>query len=330
MEKRRIGKSEIKVSAMGIGCWAIGGPAFEKDGTPIGWGDVKDEESIGGLYAALDNGITLFDTSNMYGTGHSERLIGQVIKGHREEIILSSKFGWVFDSSTRTKLGWDISPIYVRKSLEGTLKRLGTDYLDVYFLHVPFPEADQVGETIEILEQLVDEGKIRTYGWSTDDVNRARAFAPGKHCGVVQHGQNIFEYDKEMLALCEEYDLASFNRGPLAMGLLTGKFKENTILKDNDIRGKNAPSYMKFFKDGKPNPEWLNRVEAIRDILTEGGRTPAQGALGWLWAKNQRMIPIPGFKNARQVKDNARAMEFGPLTQKQMEEIEKLLDREEK
>ncbi len=330
MEKRRIGKSEIKVSAMGIGCWAIGGPAFEKDGTPIGWGDVKDEESIGGLYAALDNGITLFDTSNMYGTGHSESLIGQVIKGHREEIILSSKFGWVFDSATRTKLGWDISPVYVRKSLEGTLKRLGTDYLDVYFLHVPFPEADQVGETIEILEQLVDEGKIRTYGWSTDDVNRARAFAPGKHCGVVQHGQNIFEYDKEMLALCEEYDLASFNRGPLAMGLLTGKFKENTILKDNDIRGKNAPSYMKFFKDGKPNPEWLNRVEAIRDILTEGGRTPAQGALGWLWAKNQRMIPIPGFKNARQVKDNARAMEFGPLTQKQMEEIEKLLDREEK
>ena len=91
IEKRVIGKSGIEVSAMGIGCWAIGGPAFEKDGTPIGWGDVKDENSIAGLNAAIDMGITLFDTSNMYGTGHSESLIGQVIKGRRDKVVLSSK-----------------------------------------------------------------------------------------------------------------------------------------------------------------------------------------------------------------------------------------------
>ena len=330
IEKRVIGKSGIEVSAMGTGCWAIGGPAFEKDGTPIGWGDVNDEDSLAGLNMALDMGITLFDTSNMYGTGHSESLIGQAMKGRRDQVVLSSKFGWVFDPAIRTKLGWDISPEYIRQSLEGSLKRLGTDYLDVYFLHVPFPEADQVDEVVDTLEELVKEGKIRTYGWSTDDVNRAKAFSRGEHCGVVQHGQNIFEYNQEMLDLCEKNDWASFNRGPLAMGLLTGKFKPDTTLKDNDIRGKNAPTYMKFFKDGKPNPEWLARVEAIREILTAGGRTPAQGALGWLWAKNKRMIPIPGFKNPKQVQDNAKAMEFGPLTPKQMEEIEQLLDREEK
>ncbi len=310
---------------MGIGCWAIGGPAFEKDGTPIGWGDVKDENSIAGLNAAIDMGITLFDTSNMYGTGHSESLIGQVIKGRRDKVVLSSKFGWVFDPATRTKLGWDVSPSYIRESLEGSLKRLGTDYLDVYFLHVPFVDKDDTAEIRETLEALVAEGKIRTYGWSTDEVEKARVFAPGAHCNVIQYSENIFEDNAEMIALCEEYGLAGFNRAPLAMGMLTGKFKTDTTLKDNDIRGKNAPEYMKFFKDGKPAPEFLTRVEAIREILTEGGRTPAQGALGWLWARSGCTIPIPGFKTEKQVADNVKAMEFGALTKRQMEEIDRIL-----
>lgn len=329
IKKRKIGKSGIEVSAMGTGCWAIGGPAFEKDGTPIGWGDVNDEESLAGLETAIDMGITLFDTSNMYGTGHSESLLGQAIKGRRDRLVLSTKFGWVFDPATRTKLGWDVSPVYIRKSLEDSLKRLGTDYIDIYFLHTPFPDPALGEKVTETLEELVQEGKIRTYGWSTDDPEKAAAFAPKEHCHVVQHGQNIFEWNRGMMELCEKYDLASFNRSPLAMGLLTGKFKANTTLKDNDIRGKNAPEYMKFFKDGKPDPQWLAKVEAIREIVTAGGRTPAQGALGWLWAKSERIIPIPGFKTSKQVMDNAKAMEFGPLTPGQMDEIEALLDRKE-
>ncbi len=120
---------------MGIGCWAIGGPAFEKDGTPIGWGDVNDEDSAAGLETALEMGITLLDTSNMYGTGHSESLIGQVIKGRRDSVVLSTKFGWVFDPATRTKLGWDVSPAYIRRSLEGSLERLGTDYIEFCVFH---------------------------------------------------------------------------------------------------------------------------------------------------------------------------------------------------
>ncbi len=312
---------------MGTGCWAIGGPAFEKDGTPIGWGDVKDEDSIRGLETALDMGITLFDTSNMYGTGHSETLIGQVIKGRRDKVVISTKFGWVFDPATRTKLGWDVSPEYIRKSCEGSLKRLGTDYIDVYFLHVPFCENERAPQVCDTLEELVKEGKIRTYGWSTDKVDSARVFAGREHCAVVQFGENIFEDNAEMIGLAAQNDMACFCRGPLAMGLLTGKFKADSTLKDNDIRGKNAPDYMKFFKDGKPNPEFLSKVEAIREILTEGGRTPAQGALGWLWARSDRTIPIPGFKTPKQIQDNARAMEFGPLTEKQMSEISRLLSQ---
>ena len=325
MEKRRIGKSGIEVSAMGTGCWAIGGPAFEKDGTPIGWGNVNDEDSIRGLEAAIDMGITLFDTSNMYGTGHSESLIGQVIKGRRDKVVISTKFGWVFDAGTRTKLGWDVSPSYIRESCEGSLKRLGTDYIDVYFLHVYFCDRERAAGVMETLEELVAEGKIRTYGWSTDDVKSAGVFAAGAHCGAVEHSENIFEDNADMLSLCEEYDLASLNRGPLAMGLLTGKFKPDSTLKDNDIRGKNAPEYMKFFKDGRPNPEFLAKAEAIRDILTEGGRTPAQGALGWLWARSQRTVPIPGFKTPKQIMDNARALEYGPLSDRQMMEIGQIL-----
>ncbi len=310
---------------MGIGCWAIGGPAYEKDGTPIGWGDVNDEDSVAGLETALEMGITLLDTSNMYGTGHSERLIGQVIQGRRDSVVLSTKFGWVFDPASRTKLGWDVSPAYIRRSLEGSLERLGTDYIDVYFLHVPFVDKDDTAEIRETLEELVQEGKIRTYGWSIDDVEKAGMFAPDPHCGVIQYSENIFEDNARMIALCEKYGLAGFNRAPLAMGMLTGKFKADSTLKDNDIRGKNAPEYMKFFKDGKPAPEFLKRVESIREILTEGGRTPAQGALGWLWARSGCTIPIPGFKTKKQVMDNVKAMEFGALTARQMEEIDRLL-----
>lgn len=323
--KRMIGKSGIEVSPLGAGCWAIGGLAFEKDGTPIGWGDVDDKESVAGLEAAIDLGITLFDTSNMYGTGHSERLIGQVIRGRRDKVVLSTKFGWVFDPETRTKLGWDVSPGYIRQSCEDSLRRLGTDYIDVYFLHVYFCDPEKAREVRDTLEELVREGKIRTYGWSTDAVESARVFAPGTHCGAVQHNQNLFEDNGAMLELCEQYNLASFNRGPLAMGLLTGKFRPDTRLKDNDIRGMNAPDYMKYFKSGKPNPEFLQKMEAVRDILTAGGRTPAQGALGWLWARSGHTIPIPGFKNRRQVMDNAKAMEFGPLSPEQMRQVDSVL-----
>lgn len=195
----------------------------------------------------------------------------------------------------------------------------------MYFLHVPFVDKDDTAEIRATLEELVQEGKIRTYGWSIDDVEKAEVFAPDPHCGVIQYSENIFEDNAQMIALCEQYGLAGFNRAPLAMGMLTGKFKADSTLKDNDIRGKNAPEYMKFFQDGKPAPEFLKRVESIREILTEGGRTLAQGALGWLWARSGCTIPIPGFKTKKQVMDNVKAMEFGAFTARQMKEIDRLL-----
>lgn len=323
MFTKKIGNTNIEVSAMGIGCWAIGGPAYNPDHSAIGWGDVNDEDSMKGLHAAIDAGITLFDTSNMYGCGHSEMLLGKALKGRRDRAVISTKFGWVFDPARRMKIGIDLSPAYIRKSLEGSLKRLQTDYIDVYFLHVPTCSIEETECVRETLNSLVEEGKIRTYGWSVDDAARAKCFAEEKFCQVLQFSENIFEDNREMEKLVEDYQIAGFNRSPLAMGLLTGKFSTGSRIDMNDIRGRKGGS--PFFKEGGVDFQYLKKVDAIREILTQGGRTPAQGALGWVWARSKCNIPIPGFKNIRQVNDNVKALDFGLLSESQMQEIESIL-----
>ena len=130
-----------------------------------------------------------------------------------------------------------------------------------------------------------------------------------------------------MLAICEQQNLAAINRGPLAMGLLTGKYTATTQPSADDVRGEKSPAWMKYFQDGKPGPEWLQKMETVREILASGGRTLAQGALAWLWARSATTLPIPGFRTVAQVEENCRAMEFGPLTANQMVEIEGILGR---
>jgi aryl-alcohol dehydrogenase-like predicted oxidoreductase len=130
-----------------------------------------------------------------------------------------------------------------------------------------------------------------------------------------------------MIAFCEKHNMAAINRGPLAMGLLTGKYGPDTKIPADDVRGKKSPGWMKYFKNGKPSPDWMSMRDATLDILTSNGRTVAQGALAWIWARTTQTIPIPGFRTVKQVEENARAMEFGPLTQEQMSRIEIILHR---
>ena len=137
----------------------------------------------------------------------------------------------------------------------------------------------------------------------------------------------MLDDSKEVIAVCEKYDLVAINRGPLAMVLLTDKYSVSTKPSTDDVRGEKSPSWMKYFKDGKPNPEWLNKMESARAILTSGGRTLAQGALAWLWARSEQTIPIPGFRTVEQVEENCAALQFGPLAEHQMIEIESLLER---
>jgi aryl-alcohol dehydrogenase-like predicted oxidoreductase len=324
--KRTLGRLGVDVSALGMGCWAIGGP-FWRGETPHGWGEVDDRESTRAIHRALDLGITFFDTANVYGAGHSERVLGKALGKRRKDVVIATKFSNLFDEKTRQVTGSDASPEGIRKACSDSLRRLATDVIDLLQFHDGGYAMDKAPIVRETLEELVREGKIRAYGWSTDSAERAELFAQGKRCAAIQVQLNVLADNPAVIAVCEKQGLAAINRGPLAMGLLTGRYSAETRPADDDVRGAKAPSWMSFFKDGKPSPEWLAKRDAVRQVLESGGRTLAQGALAWLWARSPRTIPIPGFRTVKQVEENAAAMERGPLAPAQMQEIERILQR---
>ena len=315
MNTRTLGRSNIDVSALGMGCWAIGGPFWRGD-KPVGWGDVDDAESMRAIARALELGVTLFDTSDVYGCGHSERILGDALRGRRDQVVIATKFGNVFDEQTRQITDASGDPAHIRAACDASLRRLQTDYIDLYQFHLGGYDLDKTDDVIATLEELVDAGKIRWYGWSTDDPERAAKFAEGPHCAAIQQRLNLFEGNEETLGICEENNLASLNRGPLAMGLLTGKFSADSTLPANDVRAGNGWD----FRSGE-QARRLAALDEMRTVLTRDGRTLAQAAIGWLWAHSNATIPIPGFKNVAQVEENAGALAYGPLSNGQMVEL---------
>lgn len=326
--KRILGKSAIEVSALGMGCWAIGGPWVYDNGTdppyPGGWGKIDDNESIRAIHASLDMGINFFDTAANYGTGHSEQVLAKALTGQRDKAVIATKFGYIIDEET--KVVWkDDAKVLVnlRKDCEDSLRRLNTDYIDLYQFHVGDFAVEDAGEVRDLLEELVKEGKIRWYGWSTDSSEAAKVFAKGEHCTAIQqaiHWATQYDY-APTLNVCEDNNLASIIRGPLGMGLLSGKFKNADVeLPDDDVR------HDWDQKEGRI-ADIIQAVEDLREVLTSDGRTLAQGALGWLWARSPVTVPIPGFKSVAQVKENAGALEFGALNTSHMEQIDELLGR---
>ncbi len=326
--KRRLGRSGIEVSAMGLGCWAIGGP-FQMNGKPDGWGAVDDQESIRAIHMAIDLGVTFFDTADVYGIGHSETVLGQAIKDRRDSLVIATKFGYTYSQEQGAITGANTTPDYIRWACEASLQRLQTDYIDLYQLHVGGLAPDQAVVVWATLEQLQQEGLIRSYGWSTDNTEHAHAFAAQSNGTAIQHPANVFLDSSEILASCTQHNLASINNGPLAMGFLSGKFNASSHLAADDVRG-GGHDWVTYFVDGKPRQEFLDKLAVIREILASNGRTPAQGALAWLWGRSEHTIPIPGFKTTKQVEENAMAMHFGSLSNDQMQEIERLLLRKQK
>ncbi|MFF6823133.1 aldo/keto reductase [Streptomyces longwoodensis] len=322
---RPLGRSGITVSALGFGCWAIGGEWWDADGQPLGWGAVDDDESVRAVRRALDLGVTFFDTADCYGAGHSERILGRALGKRRHDVVVATKWGNLFDEDTRTATGQDASVEHARAALTASLARLGTDHVDLYQFHLSDADPVRAAELRDACEEFVSEGLIRAYAWSTDDPARAAVFAEGAHCAAVQHALNVLQDAPAMLALCEAEGLASVNRSPLAMGLLTGKRHER--LEGGDIRSW-PPAWLKGFRDGSgADPAWLARVDALRDILTSDGRTPAQGALAWIWARSPHTVPIPGFRSVAQAEQNAGALEKGPLTAAQLADVDRVLGR---
>ncbi|WP_437321066.1 aldo/keto reductase [Sorangium sp. So ce385] len=327
--KRRWESVGIETSALGLGCWAIAGK-WNDPGASWEWHGTDDAESIRALRAGIDAGVTLLDTADVYGSGHSEVLVGKAIQGIRDRVTLATKFGHVFDEEKHVNLGrTDASPAYIRRAVEGSLRRLGTDRIDLYQLHIWEHPPQKAGEVVEVLEQLVKEGKIRAYGWSTDVKASVEAFARGPHCGAAQILLNVFEGNDRLIAYGEGKGLALLCRSPLAMGMLSGRYTKGETLPRGDVRTSNF-EWITWFKDGKVNPNYARRLEAAREILTSNGRTLVQGALAWIWAKSPNTIPIPGFKSTAQAVENARAMEKGALTAEQARQVAELVAYEDR
>ncbi|NHK32228.1 MAG: aldo/keto reductase [Asgard group archaeon] len=321
--KRNLGKSKIKSSAIGLGCFPLGGRFYHK-GEPWSHGHIDEKEGIEAIKKGLDLGINLFDTSDVYGCGKSEKLLGKAIKDRRDEVIIATKFSSVWDlnsgdpKSPCQSIGEkNITPEYIKKTCQESLERLQTDYIDIYQLHWSSMKVEEALGVRDVLEELVDEGLIRTFGWSTDSVDRAKAFADSKNCSSMQFSINFTRENKPMLELLDENNLGGLIRTPLGMGILIGKYNEmSKASKEHYLQRADFSSegYAKTFK----------AVDKVKELFTNDGRSLAQAALGYILAKHERIIPIPGFKNLKQVEDNAKAMELGPLSNKLVKQIDEI------
>jgi aryl-alcohol dehydrogenase-like predicted oxidoreductase len=327
MLKRTLGKSKLEVSALGMGCWAIGGPwTWDQPGQksfPAGWGNTEDDESIRAVHTAMELGVDFFDTAANYGAGHSEVVLGQALKGKRDKVVIATKFGHIVNEKEKSVYG-DAAQIIknVRTDVENSLRRLQTDFIDVYQLHEGGYDPKLALELQSILEELVSAGKIRWYGWSTDVVDSARQFASGEHCTSIQFRLNAIYDNPGMRQVCADLDLVGINKDPLNKGVLTGKFNSTSTFPENDIRSRENFSDPGVVKR-------LKLVDEIREVLTSDGRTMAQGALAYIWGLDERMVPIPGFKSVEQVTENAGAMQFGPLTESQVKEVQTIVGKYE-
>ena len=323
MFQRDLGtRTGVDVSALGLGCWAIGGP-FTFNGQPAGWGEVDDDESVRAIRRALDLGVTLFDTADVYGCGHSERVLGRALAGRRDDVMIVTKVGNVFDEQTRTGGGKDVSPAYLRRACDASLRRLGTDRIDLYLIHDGIDSPEAAPAVVEVLEELVAAGKIRWYGSSMSDPAIVRAMAEGPHMVAVQHELSVLRGELEALDVAEDLGLASLNRTPLAMGLLSGRYGADALPGADDVR-RNAP-WWDFFHEGAMD-RWLELIAEARAELTADGRSLVQGALGWVWGRSSLTLPIPGFRTVAQVEENVGAADYGPLPAERMERIRDILD----
>jgi aryl-alcohol dehydrogenase-like predicted oxidoreductase len=312
------------IPALGLGCWAIGG-TWTAGGSPAGWGAVEDAESVRAIHAAVDLGIRFFDTAQAYGTGHSEAVLGQAL-AKRPDVRIGTKVGYAIDPAARELTGPEVSAGAIITGIDRSLRRLKRDCIDLVHLHLnelPIAEAGPVFDTLDALRQA---GKIAAYGWSTDFPDRAAAFADREGFVSIQHAMNIFFRADALLPVIEAAGLISMNRSPLAMGLLGGKYAAGAAMPKDDVRS-NTNDWMAYFKDGQVAPAYAAQLAAVRDLLQVGGRSLVQGALGWLWARTDRSLPIPGFRTVAQVQDLVGALAHGALPQAVMDEIERVIPR---
>jgi aryl-alcohol dehydrogenase-like predicted oxidoreductase len=290
MERREIGRSGLVVSAIGLGC--MGMSQF--------YGPADEAESIRTLHRALELGVTLLDTADVYGQGENERLVGKALKGRREQAIIATKFGIVRrDDGTVT---FDGRPEYVRRACEASLERLGIDVIDLYQCHRVDP-AVPIEETVGTMHELVAEGNVRFIGLSEahpEDIRRASAVAP---VATLQSEYSLFErsVEREILDTCEELGIGLLPFSPLGRGVLTGRIERSSQFGDGDFR-RSLPRYQ-----DENLEQNLSLVAAASAIAADKGCTPGQLALAWLLSRRPWIVPIPGTKRVLYLEENAAA-----------------------
>ena len=314
--------NDIEVPRIGMGCWAIGG-ALGNDGPATAYGSVNEADSSAGLNRAYEMGARFFDTAAAYGAGKSERLIGEEISQHEDAIIVT-KFGYPVDDEKQIVIGEDVSPAAIRDTIDGSRKRLKRDKLDLALLHLNHYPIDKARVVFDVMEELVAEGKIAAYGWSDDNASSIEAFIDRPNFVAIENDLNLFTPATELMKLAADKNFVSINRLPLAMGLLSGKFSAADKLAKNDVRAQDF-DWLRFFKDGQPNPEYLQKLDGLKQLLTFGGRSVVQGSLSWILAYSPQALPVPGFKNAKQAEENFSTAMMDLLPDHIMAEIEKIL-----
>jgi aryl-alcohol dehydrogenase-like predicted oxidoreductase len=306
MQKRQLGRVGPEVSAIGLGCMPMSGS----------YGRAAEDEAVETIHRALDLGITLLDTADVYGEGHNEELVGRAIRGRRDEVVLATKFGIVRGQPGKI----NGTPEYVRSACEASLKRLGVETIDLYQQHRVDPDTP-IEETIGALTELVEEGKIRWIGLSEaqpPDLRRAAAVHP---ISSLQSEYSLLErgVEGEILDTCEDLGIGFLPFAPLVRGLLGGSLSAGQAFEEGDWRGQG-----RFPRVG---PEHLNAnaelATAVKEIAQARGATPAQVALAWLLDRRPWIVPIPGTKRIRYVEDNAGAVDVR-LTDADKERLEGL------
>jgi aryl-alcohol dehydrogenase-like predicted oxidoreductase len=293
MKQRRLGTNGPAVGAIALGC--MGMSEFYD---PAG-----EDESIRTIHRALELGMTLIDTSDMYGRGENERLVGRGLRGRRERAVLATKAGIVRSADDPAYRGVNGRPEYVRSACDASLARLGVEYVDVYYLHRADPSVP-VEETLGAMAELITAGKVRYLGVSELSAQTLRRAASAAPIAALQSEYSLFTRDVEtngVLATARELGIALVAYAPLGRGILTGAVRSTNALAENDLR-RRIPRF-----DAGNFERNLALVDALGEIAREQGCTPAQLALAWLLAQGEDVIALPGCEHVAHAEENAAA-----------------------